>query len=575
MVKWAAHASNWQPALSLQLSVSLVSLVLRLVRRHHHCPLLWKSLFVAGHGRIWPCSEETSNGGRAPDWLWPRFSIADVVGSIVITFLTFVLQACHTAQSSISVYFSSVLLLCAIKTLSNGFGWFWNPSSQQAKCCLCESERFLVLGARGVTKVYLKIFMNMIMNVFKGTIGFGMLCSRHRWQTHATISEDVQFLPERPDRRPPGPPPKAPQQVQSDCPVTWYCIATLEWRSRELKFKTFRTKKYILYIIHYIIYIYIYNIHILYVYCIHVYMYTDIDNTLQIITVLKCCRFHHGSAVPHGNITVNSCGKRTGVWKELGPLLFPSKKGQTRHYVSMYALGWFMCVLYVMKYSGHHTSHQIKLCLSTWYSRSERISGSGAVSCWTHAVVFCMEGQRLCRCSEETSTAKGSTGERMPTPIQYPQKGRWYLTSWIWVFLGQYPMFILDRCVTLQEMPSNAKPPPPPPKKAPAGWKMLERQISFKLPLRGICCWKHRTDTHRHSSFSLFLNLSRVFLILSALEESGIFGKLDARVVNTRGAPGAVGVLRARKCWPSHPYRHPWYQTNIKRSQWNIDTYIE
>lgn len=57
--------------------------------------------------------------------------------------------------------------------------WFWNPSSQQAKCCLCESERFLVLGARGVTKVYLKIFMNMIMNVFKGTIGFGMLCSRH------------------------------------------------------------------------------------------------------------------------------------------------------------------------------------------------------------------------------------------------------------------------------------------------------------------------------------------------------------------------------------------------------------
>lgn len=122
MVKWAAHASNWQPALSFQLSVSLVSLVLRLVRRHHHCPLLWKSLFVAGHGRIWPCSEETSNGGRAPDWLWPRFSIADVVGSIVITFLTFVLQACHTAQSSISVYFSSVLLLCAIKTLSNGFG---------------------------------------------------------------------------------------------------------------------------------------------------------------------------------------------------------------------------------------------------------------------------------------------------------------------------------------------------------------------------------------------------------------------------------------------------------------------
>ena len=106
MVKWAAHASNWQPALSLQLSVSLVSLVLRLVRRHHHCPLLWKSLFVAGRGRIWPCSEETSNGGRAPDWLWPRFSIADVVGSIVITFLTFVLQACHTAQSSISVYFS-------------------------------------------------------------------------------------------------------------------------------------------------------------------------------------------------------------------------------------------------------------------------------------------------------------------------------------------------------------------------------------------------------------------------------------------------------------------------------------
>ena len=417
--------------------------------------------------------------------------------------------------------------------------------------------------------------MNMIMNVFKGTIGFGMLCSRHRWQTHATISEDVQFLPERPDRRPPGPPPKAPQQVQSDCPGTWYCIATLEWRSRELKFKTFRTKKYILYIIHYIIYMYIYNIHILYVYCIHEYMYTDIDNTLQIITVLKCCRFHHGSAVPHGNITVNSCGKRTGVWKELWPLLFPSKKGQTRHYVSMYALGWFMCVLYVMKYSGHHTSHQIKLCLSTWYSRSERISGSGAVSCWTHAVVFCMEGQRLCRCSEETSTAKGSTGERMPTPIQYPQKGRWYLASWIWVFLGQYPMFILDRCVTLQEMPSNAKPPPPPPKKAPAGWKMLERQITFKLPLRGNCCWKHRTDTHRHSSFSLFLNLSRVFLILSALEESGIFGKPDARVVNTRGAPGAVGVLRARKCWPSHPYRHPWYQTNIKRSQWNIDTYIE
>ena len=100
-------------------------------------------------------------------------------------------------------------------------------------------------------------------------------------------------------------------------------------------------------------------------------------------------------------------------------------------------------------------------------------------------------------------------------------------------------------------------------------------KLIFKLPLRGNCCWKHRTDTHRHSSFSLFLNLSRVFLILSALEESGIFGKPDARVVNTRGAPGAVGVLRARKCWPSHPYRHPWYQTNIKRSQWNIDTYIE
>lgn len=153
--------------------------------------------------------------------------------------------------------------------------WFWNPSSQQAKCCLCESERFLV-GARGVTKVYLKIFMNMIMNVFKGTIGFGMLCSRHRWQTHATISEDVQFLPERPDRRPPGPPPKAPQQVQSDCPVTWYCIATLEWRSRELKFKTFRTKKYILYIIHYIIYMYIYIIYIYYMYTVYMYICTQI-----------------------------------------------------------------------------------------------------------------------------------------------------------------------------------------------------------------------------------------------------------------------------------------------------------